>query len=196
MTYLRSACVFCGASPHVSKVYLDAARKLGNLLAINQIELVYGGASAGLMGAVSNGATEKEGRVLGFLPEDLLSIETGNTDITQLIIVADMHERKRNMYIHSDAFITLPGGFGTLEEVFEVMTYKAVRFFDKPIIILNTEGYWNPLIKLLDQIFQEKFAGDFEKSMYTFVNTPEEVLNLLIKKDKNQNNMIQEIVRK
>ena len=107
-----------------------------------------------------------------------------------------MHERKRNIYLHSDAFITLPGGFGTLEEVFEVMTYKAVGFFDKPIIILNTEGYWNPLIKLLDQIYQEKFADDSEKNMYTFVDTPEEVLNLLVKKDENQDVMIQKIVQK
>ncbi len=196
MKYLRSACVFCGGSPRVSKVYLDAARKLGNLLAMNGIELVFGGANAGLMGAVSKGAMEKDGRVLGFLPEDLLSIEDGNTDITQLTIVADMHERKRNIYLHSDAFITLPGGFGTLEEVFEVMTYKAVGFFDKPIIILNTEGYWNPLIKLLDQIYQEKFADDSEKNMYTFVDTPEEVLNLLVKKDENQDVMIQKIVQK
>ncbi|MBS0185000.1 MAG: TIGR00730 family Rossman fold protein [Proteobacteria bacterium] len=195
MKYVRSACVFCGGSPLVAKKYMDVARKLGNLLASKQIELVYGGANAGLMGAISNGAMEKKGRVLGFLPEDLLSIEDGNTEITQLTIVADMHERKRNMYIHSDVFIALPGGFGTLEELFEVMTYKAVGFFDKPIIVLNTDGYWDPLIKILDNIYAEKFADVGQKNMYSFVNTPEEVIDLLVKKDEKQE-FIQKIVQK
>ena len=196
MRSVRSACIFCGGSSFVSKVYLDAAYQLGNLLASQQIEIVYGGANAGLMGALARGGMERGGRVIGFLPEDLLSIEDGDTDITQLTIVSDMHERKRSMYVHSDVFVTLTGGFGTLEEVFEVMTYKAVGFMDKPIIILNTEGYWNPLISLLNQIYDKKFADVSEKRMYTFVDTPEEVLDLLIKKDENQDVKIQKIVRK
>lgn len=195
MKYVRSVCVFCGGSPLVAKKYLDAARKLGNLLATKKIELVYGGANAGLMGAVSNGVMEKKGRALGFLPEDLLSVEDGNTKITKLTIVADMHERKKNMYIHSDVFIALPGGFGTLEELFEVVTYKAVGFFDKPIIILNTDGYWDSLIKLLDVIYAEKFADIEKKKMYSFVSAPEEVLDLLVIKDENQK-FIRKIVHK
>lgn len=186
MTYYQSVCVFCGGAPFVSQDYLEAARRLGHLLAQEGIELVYGGGEYGLMGEISKAAMEKGGQVIGFLPEDLISLEQGNSNITKLTIVTDMHMRKKNMYLQAEAFVVLPGGFGTLEEMFEVMTYKIIGFLNKPIIILDVNGYWQPLRQMLDRLLEEKFAKFEERSVsevYQFVDTIEALMDLLHKKE-------------
>lgn len=179
MSSIKSVCVFSGASPNVPQIYLDAARKLGHLFVKANIDLIYGGGNYGLCGEISNGVMERGGRVIGFLPEDLLPIEGGNTKITQLTIVPDMHERKKNMFKYSDAFVVLPGGFGTFEEIFGVLTWKKIGFHSKPIIILDIKDYWKCFKDLLAQIVKEGFAGENTEDLYYIANTVEDVMSLL-----------------
>jgi uncharacterized protein (TIGR00730 family) len=150
-------CVYCGSGPGKSPAYMAAARTLGKSLAQNGIGLVYGGGSLGLMGETARAVLENGGRVTGIIPEFLTLKERMLTDVQELIVTASMHERKLSMFEKSDGFIVLPGGLGTLEELSEISTWAQLERHDKPIIICNIEGYWDPLLTLLNHMREEHF---------------------------------------
>lgn len=177
---LKSVCVFCGATEGTPAIYSIAARKLGYILAGAGIELIYGGGSHGLMGEVSDAVMDKGGRAIGFMPEDLLQFEGVNSRITELTMVPNMHERKKNMFKLAGAFVTLPGGFGTFDELFEVITWKKLHFHKKAIIIVNINGYWDSLKLMLDRMIQDQFAKSGVNNLYEFVDSVEDVMSAIL----------------
>lgn len=157
--------VFCGSSFGTDNDYELQANELGNKLASENIELIYGGANVGLMGAVANGALEKSGKVIGVLPDFLKSKEIAHNGLTQLIIVESMHERKTKMNDICDGVIALPGGFGTLEELFEMLTWGQLGLHKKPIGILNINGFYNHLIAFLDEMTEKGLLKEANRKM-------------------------------
>lgn len=152
MVDVRTVCVFCGSSTPPEDAYPDAARALGRLLARERIELVYGGGSVGLMGELADACVSHGGRVTGVIPTGLFRREHGHRGITRLHEVGSMHERKQLMYDLADAFVALPGGLGTLEEVAEVATWSQLGLHSKPIVLLDVGTFWDPLVDLLDRM--------------------------------------------
>lgn len=169
-------CVYCGSSDGDDSIYRDQARAFGTLLAQNHIRLVYGGGGHGLMGAVARGVMEAGGEVIGIIPHFLEQREHMLTSITDLQVVPDMHERKLRMMRAADAFVVLPGGIGTLEELFEVLTWKQLDLHDKPIVIANIAGYWDPLLATLDQIMARRFAAATVRDLYGVAPTLADIL--------------------
>ncbi len=151
-------CVFCGARFGADPAYRDLAGRLGRLLAESGVTLVYGGGGVGLMGVVANAALAVPGQVVGIIPRFLLDREAGHPNLTETVVVETMHERKLQMFERSDGFVVLPGGLGTLEEFFEVLSWRTMGLHDKPIIILDHNGYWDPLVALLNRVVDGSFA--------------------------------------
>jgi uncharacterized protein (TIGR00730 family) len=171
--------VYCGSSRHVNDVYKDAARQLGTRLADAGIRLVYGGGRVGLMGLVADAALAGGGQVTGIIPGHIRALEVGHDALTELVVVESMHERKRLMVDRSDAFVVLPGGFGTLDEMFEVVTWKQLRLHDKPIVIADIAGYWAPLLTLLEHITAEGFVAGGYRRLFSVVDGVDGVLEAL-----------------
>jgi uncharacterized protein (TIGR00730 family) len=155
----HSVCVFCGSRTGKNPAFMRTATKIGGLLAQNNMRLVYGAGDVGLMGAVANACQQAGGNIFGVIPTHLMALEVGKTDLTQFIITENMHERKKLMFMNSDAIITLPGGAGSLDELFEVLTWAQLGQHTKPIFLLNVDGYWDPLISLIDHQIELGFAG-------------------------------------
>ncbi len=151
MATVRSLCVYCGASDRVDAAYRQAAADLGTRLAEAGIELVYGGGRIGLMGRLADAARLGGGRVTGIIPAHLHDREIGHHGISELIVVGSMHERKHLMFERADAFAVLPGGIGTIEEAFEIITWKQLRLHDKPIVLVDIAGYWREFRALVDR---------------------------------------------
>ena len=149
---LRAVCVFCGSSMPADPRYRDTARALGALIARRGVDLVYGAGSTGLMGELADAALAGGGRVIGVIPAGLFAREAGHTGLTELHEVASMHERKQLMYDLSDAFVALPGGLGTLEELAEVATWSQLGLHSKPVALLDVDGFWGPLVTQLDRM--------------------------------------------
>ena len=182
MQKLQSVCVYCGSSNNAAQKYKDAARDLGKILASNDIRLVYGGGQVGLMGVVANSVMEAEGKVTGFIPQYLHEYEVGHTGITELFIVDSMHERKRLMAEHSDAFVILPGGFGTLDEIFEILTWKQLRLHDKPIVFVDVDKYWSPLFDtFVNHMIDKTFVQPEHKHYYEIVENLDALIPILHK---------------
>lgn len=181
MKEVKTVGVYCSSYDDLEEVYINAAVELGQLLAHHKITLVYGGAAQGLMGEVSNAALHHGGQVIGFMPHHLKTREDPNLNLTELHMVDTMHTRKRLMFEHSDAFLILPGGFGTLDETFELITWRQLRLHEKPIIFVNINGYWNPLKELAANIFNQHFAYAEHKDCFKFVNTVAESFQALLK---------------
>ncbi len=154
---MKSLCVFCGSSPGNDPRYLEVASGLGALLARRKLTLVYGGGRVGLMGAVADAALRNGGRVIGVIPQLLLDKEVGHTGLSQLRVVSSMAERKQVMGDLADAFLTLPGGIGTMDELFEAWTWTQLDLHRKPCGLLNQDGYYDPLIAFLDRCVSEGF---------------------------------------
>lgn len=157
MRTFRRICVYCGSSDDVDARYLEAARDLGRLLASRELAVVFGGGRVGMMGAVANGALEEGGEVWGVIPEKLQARELAHTSVTELVVVDSMHARKTIMAALSDAFIALPGGWGTLEEIFEVTTWTQLNYHKKPVGLLNVDHYFDHLLAFLDHAESEGF---------------------------------------
>ena len=174
--HLRSLCVFCGSSFGDDPKWQQAARQLGSGLAEAGITLVYGGSHSGLMGQVAETALIGGGRVEGVIPRHLLPNEDPFDEITELTIVEDMHTRKRLMFDKADAFCVLPGGLGTLDETFEILTWKQLGLHDKPVLLVNLDGYWQPWLDLLDKIVAQGFARPSVRSFYQVVEGVDEAL--------------------
>ncbi|GGH46856.1 TIGR00730 family Rossman fold protein [Frigidibacter albus] len=156
--YTRSVCVFCGSRPGARPAYTAAAQGMGRMLAERGWRLVYGAGDVGLMGEVARAAQAAGGETFGVIPVHLLGKEVGKRDISTFVITETMHERKKVMYMNSDAIVVLPGGAGTLDELFEVVTWRQIGLHSKPIYLLNTEGYWNPLLAMAETVIAEGFA--------------------------------------
>ena len=163
-----SICVYCGSAIGASPAYADAARSLARAFAANDITLVYGGANVGLMGVVADELMRLGGKVIGVIPRALMDKEVGHGGLTRLHIVKDMHERKATMENLADGFIAMPGGIGTLEELFEILTWSQLGFHGKPIGVLNVNGFYDGLASLLDHIVNERFlrAEDASRLIY------------------------------
>ncbi|QOL79701.1 LOG family protein [Pseudooceanicola spongiae] len=163
-----SICVYCGSRPGARPAYVAQAARFGQLLASKDWRLVYGAGDVGLMGEVARAAQSNGAETFGVIPTHLMSAEAGKRDLTRFVITETMHERKKVMFMNSDAIVVLPGGAGTLDEFFEVLTWRQLGLHAKPIILLNTEGYWSPLLQMMQQIVEEGFA---DPSMLDMVQT-------------------------
>jgi uncharacterized protein (TIGR00730 family) len=179
MTSVKRLCVYCGSSDKVDALYRDAANQLGTILAEAGVELIYGGGRVGLMGILANAVLRGGGRVTGIIPAHLHDAEVGHHGVSELIVVASMHERKQLMFERSDAFAVLPGGLGTLDETFEIITWKQLRLHDKPILIVDVGGYWEPLLGLIDHVVESGFAAPGALDHFRTVSRVEEVLPTL-----------------
>lgn len=181
MTELTSICVYCGSNAGVDPAFAEGARSLGKAMAAQGIRLVYGGGAVGLMGIIARSVLEAGGTVLGVIPQFLKDREVMLRDATDLIVTADMHERKRIMFEHADSFLALPGGIGTLEELVEIMTWAQLDRHRKPIVVANINGFWDPLTALFGRMTE---AGFLTKAFLAtrvdlpvrFVGTVDEVI--------------------
>lgn len=161
MNTIRSICVYCGSSPGRGDTYLDAGRALGRSIAASGLRLVYGGGTRGVMGAVASGTREGGGKVMGIIPRFLMNKEATEPALQrldELVVTDDMHQRKHRMFEESDAFVALPGGIGTVEEIVEIMTWAQLGRHRKPIVFANIGGFWNPMLQLIDHMRAEGFV--------------------------------------
>lgn len=179
MTKLASLGVFCGSNTGTRAIYREGAVTLGHALAANGTELVYGGGRVGMMGAVADAVLEGGGQVTGVIPEFLKDKELAHPAASEMIVVPDMHTRKRIMFERSAAFCVLPGGVGTLDETFEIVTWRQLHRHNKPIVLLNIDGYWSHLVGLLDRIIEEGFAHKGHDALVTVVARPEDVVGAI-----------------
>jgi len=176
---IRTVCVYCASSDRTPPVYLEAAARLGRALAEAGIGVVYGGSSLGSMGRMAAAALEAGGKVTGILPRFMDELEWGNRALTELRIVDDMHERKRLMLELSDAVIALPGGCGTLEELFEAITWKRLGLYFGPVLLVNVNRFYDPCLELLNRTVDEGFMNEKHRAMWTVVERPEDVVEAL-----------------
>jgi uncharacterized protein (TIGR00730 family) len=157
MNIIRTVCVYCGSGPGTNPRFMEAAKALGKVFAENDVRLVYGGGSLGMMGAVASSVLDHGGRVTGIIPDFLTTRENALTRVQELIVTPDMHERKRLMFEHSDAFVAMPGGVGTLEELVEQLTWKQLGRHAKPVLLANIDGFWEPLLALFTHMRATEF---------------------------------------
>jgi len=179
MNKIKAICVYCGSSPGTEPVFIEAAKNFGKILAQNGIRLVYGGGSVGLMGALAESVLEHGGEVTGIIPEFLTTRERPRRLAQELIVTRDMHERKRTMFERADAFVALPGGIGTLEELVEQLTWVQLGRHKKPILIANIAGYWDPLLALIGHMRAVKFVPSALRVDFLVAKRVEEILPLL-----------------
>jgi len=179
MTLIKSLCVYCGSARGRSPHYVAAAKELGEAMAERQIRLIYGGARIGMMGEVADAVMKNGGAVTGVIPEHLQTSEVGHSGITDLKVVESMHVRKKLMFDLSDGFAVLPGGYGTLDELFEVITWRMLSLHDKPIVVLNIDGYWNAFEALIDQLIDQGFARADSRQHFSVVNSVGRLFDLL-----------------
>ena len=177
----KQICVFCSSSDKIDKAHFDAAEKTAIAITNAGYTIVCGGGSHGLMGKIINTATQNNGSVVGIMPEFMRKVEWDSKELSELIVVEDMRERKKRMIEDVDAVVTLAGGCGTLEELVEVITLKKLGKFTKPIIILNTNGFYNHLEELLNKMIDENFMNKQSRDMWNFVDTPEQILEAIEK---------------
>ena len=175
----RSVCVYCGSRFGADPAYRSAADGLGAALANEGWRLVYGAGDVGLMGTVANAAMAHGGETFGVIPDHLLALEVGKRDLSSFVVTETMHERKKVMYMNADAIVVLPGGAGSLDEFFEVLTWAQLGLHAKPIVLLNAKGYWDPLIGLLDHVIEQGFADPSLKSFLYVASTVEATLDHL-----------------
>jgi uncharacterized protein (TIGR00730 family) len=169
-------CVYAASSQHCAPAFHAAARELGELLAEARATLVYGGGGAGLMGSLADGALARGGHVIGIIPRFMTEVEWQHPGIAALEVVEDMRERKHRLLTGADAVIALPGGCGTLEELAEAITLKRLGLYFNPIVLVNTEGFWDPLVRLLDDMVEARFLNPEHREMWSVVREPKQVL--------------------
>jgi hypothetical protein len=174
---ISALCVFCGSSAGTDTRFREAAVRFGRQLADEKVTLIFGGGHLGMMGATAEAALAVGGKVVGIIPEHLTRMEAAFREITELHIVESMHERKKKMFDLAEGFVILPGGMGTMDETFEILTWKQLRLHNKPIIIVNQNGYWTPWLALVEHIVGQGFAHPDTKKLYTVVEDVDQVLD-------------------
>ncbi len=180
MSDINSVCVFCGSKNGIDPSYEVSARRLGKLMAERSVTLVYGGGRIGLMGVIANSILANGGKAIGIIPEFLKDLEVGHESVTKQIITSSMHERKNRMFELSDGFVVLPGGLGTLDETFEIITWKQLQIHSKPIVVLNAGDYWSPLSDLVSSTVNGGFAHPAVNELYSMVDNVEDVFPALL----------------
>ena len=176
MSKINAICVYCGSSPGSDPIFVETARKFGQILAENRVRLVYGGGSIGLMGAIAEAVRKHGGEATGIIPEFMTKREHPLRLAQELIVTRDMHERKRTMFERADAFVALPGGIGTLEEVVEQLTWAQLGRHKKPILFANINGYWDPFLTLVEHMRDQKFLPEASRVDCLVANRVEEIL--------------------
>lgn len=176
-----SVCVYCGSRFGNNPAYATDAETLGTGLARKNWRLVYGAGDVGLMGTVARAAQKAGGETLGVIPKHLVEWEVGKTDLTQYVVTETMHERKKVMFMNCDAVVVLPGGAGSLDELFEVLTWRQLGLHEKPVFLVNTEGYWAPLIQLLNHVVSEGFADASLLDFFRTTASAQDTLGVLAK---------------
>jgi uncharacterized protein (TIGR00730 family) len=179
MNTIRSVCVYCGSSPGRDETYVKAGHLLGRSIARSGLRLIYGGGTKGIMGAVAEGALRAGGKVTGVIPRFLINREATETALDrldELVITDNMHERKHRMFEKSDAFVALPGGIGTVEEIVEIMTWAQLGHHRKPIVFANVKGFWDPMLALLDHMSSEGFIHTAQRVKPLVVDDPEAIV--------------------
>jgi uncharacterized protein (TIGR00730 family) len=176
---MKTVCVYCASSPNIRDVYFDATRKLAGYLVDENIEVVFGGGSVGLMGQLADTVLEKGGTITGIMPNFMKLVEWDHKGVKDFHFTETMAQRKQKFLDLSDGLITLAGGCGTFEELLEAITLKRLGIFNKPIVILNTDGYYDPLEQMLERSISERFLTEAHRDMWTFVREPEEVIPAL-----------------
>ncbi len=179
MTSIKSLSVFCGASVGNDPSYGETARVLGEMMARRGIQLIFGAGRAGMMGIIADAALAGGGKAIGVIPRHLMDRELAHNGLTKLHVVDSMHERKQKMFDLADAIVVLPGGFGTLDETFEVITWKQLGLHSKPIMLIDTNGYWRPFADLIANITLSGFAHSDHSDLFTLVKSPSELFELL-----------------
>lgn len=172
---IKNICVYCGSSMRVADVYKEHTIALAKYLVKQGVGIVYGGGKVGLMGLLAETGITEGGRVIGIIPEYLVYKEIQHDHLTEMHVVDSMHTRKKMMVDRSDAFIVMPGGFGTLDESFEIMTWRQLGMHDKPIVFVNVNNYWDPLLTLIDKIAEEKFSGAESHNLFRMVDRLEDI---------------------
>jgi len=173
---IQNVCVYCASSSQIHEEYLQAAFRLGQILAHHGISIACGGGGSGSMGYLADGALAGGGKVFGVLPDFMVQLEWAHPKLTELIIVESMHQRKQRLLVGADAVIAMPGGSGTFDELFETISLKRLGFYLNPIILLNIRDYFDPCIRLLEQCISERFMHPQHREMWTVVQQPSEVL--------------------
>jgi uncharacterized protein (TIGR00730 family) len=176
---VRRLAVYCGSASGSSEVFADATRATAKAMVSQNVDLVYGGGRLGLMGLIADSVLAGGGRVYGVIPQALVDIEVAHVGLTELHTVANMHERKAKMTDLADAFLALPGGIGTLDELFEAWSWNALGYHKKPFCLLNVEGYWDGMIEFIDHATQSGFLSDSRRRQLLVAETPEEALEKL-----------------
>jgi uncharacterized protein (TIGR00730 family) len=176
---IKTLCVFCASSSKIDDVYFNAARQLADVCTDRNIHVLYGGGAVGLMGALADRIIERRGRITGIIPDFMKALEWAHSEVTELIVVEDMRERKKRMIENVDAVIALPGGVGTLEELLEVITLKQLGRFHRPIIIVNTDGFYNPLLKFFDEMIEKRFMHDLNRNIWDIVDRADQVIEAI-----------------
>ena len=179
MSKINAICVYCGSSPGTEPAFVEAAHTFGKILAENSVRLIYGGGSVGLMGALAASVLEHGGEVTGVIPEFLTKRERPRNLPQELVVTRDMHERKRIMFERADAFVALPGGIGTLEELVEQLTWIQLGRHKKPVLIANIQGYWGPLLALIDHMHAVKFVPPGLRVDFLVTKRIDEILPML-----------------
>jgi uncharacterized protein (TIGR00730 family) len=175
MSKINSVCVYCGSSARADQIYKDAAIELGQTIAAEGWNVVYGGGRVGLMGLVADSALKSGGKVVGIIPKHIQGREIEHTELTELHIVDSMHIRKQMMVDRSDAFVVLAGGLGTLDEFFELMTWKQLGLHDKPIVMANINGYWDRMNEAIRHLAAEKFMREEDLRMYQVIDNIKDI---------------------
>ncbi len=178
---IKTVCVFAASSPGISEIYLEDGKKMARLLVEKDIEMKYGAGSVGVMGAMADEMLEKGGKVTGIIPGFMVDMEWAHPNLSDIRIVETMHERKALMMDGVDGIISMPGGVGTMEELLEAITLKQLGKFLKPIILLNTNGFYDPLIEYFQRMIDEKFMRPLHGTIWQLAQTPEEVLEMMEK---------------
>ncbi len=179
MANIKSLCVYCGSQVGDDAAFAETAKAFGASLARRDITLVYGAGGIGIMNVIANAVLAEGGRVIGVIPEHLARIEVQHAGLTDTIVVDSMHARKQVMFERADGFVILPGGFGTLDELFEILTWRQIGLHDKPIVLLDDRGYWRPLRALLDHVVAHGFAGASAPTLYAVAETIDAVYRIL-----------------
>lgn len=179
MTEITSLCVFCGSKTGQDPAHQLAARRLGEIMAERNVKLIFGGGRIGLMGVVAEAVLDGGGEAIGVIPEFLKDLEVGDDSVTEQIVTGSMHERKNKMFELSDGFVVLPGGLGTLDEALEIITWKQLRLHSKPIVVLNTGGYWSVFGDLVRRAIDGGFAHPAVEELFTMVDGADDVFKAL-----------------
>ncbi len=172
----KKICVYCGASDDGPSSHRTAAKKFGQIMGQENRQLIYGGAIIGVMGALANAVLENNGQAIGVFPRNILTREKPHPDLTQLHLVDSMHERKAKMADLADSFVILPGGLGTMDETFEILTWRQLGIHDLPIVLVNLDGYWDPFVTLIDKIIDQGYASSNDRELFTVVDHVDDIL--------------------